>query len=363
MKVKLRSKLTTQGYSLYLDLYKNGKRSFEFLDTYVSEDYTSKKGLKNVKKQDKENMDFARELCTQRQKDLNSLEHGIIPPSWKNADFLTYFDICYKKHKNAHSTFKGTLTHLRTFTVERCTIASVTPVFLNNFCQYLNSVESVSANTVVIYMKCLKQVLGQCVKEGIITQNPFNQFDLRALYKKKTVPEVCFLTIEELRLMQNVSCRSNTNPHTRNAFLFSCFTGLRISDIKKLQWSEIQDGEIRFVQKKTKKREILPLSEQAQTILNGIERTKNPLVFYKLPHENSVNISLKAWAKQAGIDDEKDIHFHVARHTFATMLITEDVPLYTTSKLLGHTNLQSTQVYAKVVDRLKNDAVNRLPKL
>ena len=64
MKVKLRSKFTKQGYSLYLDLYKDGKRTFEFLDTYVSEDYTSQKGLKNVKSQDKDNMLFAREVCT-----------------------------------------------------------------------------------------------------------------------------------------------------------------------------------------------------------------------------------------------------------------------------------------------------------
>lgn len=363
MKVTLRSKLTSQGYSLYLDLYKNGKRSFDFLDTYVSEDYTSKKGLKNVKRQDKENMDFAREVCSQRKKDLNSLEHGIIPPSWKNADFLTYFDICYKERKKAHSTFKGTLTHLRAFAEERCTIASVTPVFLNNFSQYLNSVDGVSSNTIVIYMKCLKQVLGECVKDGIITQNPFNQFDLRALYKQKTVPEISYLTIEEIRLMQNTPSRANTNQHTRKAFLFSCFSGLRISDIKKLQWSEIQDNEIQFVQKKTKKRENLPLSEGAKEILKSVVRTKNPRIFFKLPHENSINISLKAWAKQAGIDEEKEIHFHVARHTFATMLISNDVDIYKVSKLVGHTNIQSTQIYAKVDKSSKVEAVSRLPSL
>jgi site-specific recombinase XerD len=361
MKVKLRSKLTKQGYSLYLDLYKNGKREFEFLDTYVSEDYTSQKGLKNVKSQDKDNMVLAREICSRRQTELNSLEHGIIPPSRKNADFLTYYEICYKERKKAHGTFKHTLTHLRAFAKERCTIASINATFLNNFYQYLISIDGVGSNTIVIYMKCLKQILGECVRDGIISQNPFNQFDLRALYKKKVAPEICYLTIEELRLMQNTTQRANTNEHTRKAFLFSCFTGLRISDIKKLQWSEIQDGEIRFVQKKTKNREILPLSEQAQTILNTIERTKNPCIFHKLPHENSINISLKAWATQAGID--KEIHFHVARHTFATMLITQDVPIYTASKLLGHTNLNSTQVYAKVVDRLKSDAVNRLLSL
>jgi site-specific recombinase XerD len=363
MKVKLRSKLTKQGYSLYLDLYKDGKREFEFLDTYVSEDYTSKKGLKNVKSQDKENMTFGRELCDKRQKELTSLEHGITPPSWKNADFLTYYEICYKERKKAHGTFKYTLTHLRAFAKERCSIASVTPVFLNNFCQYLNSIDGVSPNTVVIYMKCLKQILGECVRDGIISQNPFNQFDLRALYKKKVAPEISYLTIEEVRLMENVPSRANTNQHTRNAFLFSCFTGLRISDIKKLLWSEIKDNEIQFTPKKTKKRESLPLSDPAKEILDMVVRTNNPRIFFKLPHENSINISLKAWAKQAGIDEEKEIHFHVARHTFATMLITNGVDLYRASKLLTHSNIQSSQIYTKVDKRSKVEAVSRLPSL
>ena len=210
MKVKLRSKLTKQGYSLYLDLYKDGKRTFEFLDTYVSEDYTSQKGLKNIKSQDKDNMLFARELCSRRQSDLNHLEHGMVSQKRKNADFLVYFDICYKERKKAHATFSNTLVHLRAFVSERCPISSVSTTFLNNFHLYLKSVDRVSNNTIATYMNRLKQILDECVKDNIIAQNPFNQFDMRALNRETVEPEICFLTIEELKLMQAVPSRTNT---------------------------------------------------------------------------------------------------------------------------------------------------------
>ena len=86
------------------------------------------------------------------------------------------------------------------------------------------------------------------------------------------------------------------------------------------------------------------------------------VVFYDLPKYLSViNSGLKRWAKAAEID--KNISFHTARHTFATMLLTLDVDLYTVSKLLGHKDIKTTQIYAKIIDKKKQDAVNKIPQL
>ena len=118
---------------------------------------------------------------------------------------------------------------------------------------------------------------------------------------------------------------------------------------------------ITFVQKKTSGLEYLDLSPQASQMLRERNRVGD-FVFYDLPnHLSSVNAALKRWAWEAGIN--KNISFHTARHTFATMLLTLDVDLYTVSKLLGHKDIKTTQIYAKIIDKKKQDAVNKIPQL
>jgi site-specific recombinase XerD len=125
-----------------------------------------------------------------------------------------------------------------------------------------------------------------------------------------------------------------------------------------------------FTQEKTGEAQALPLSEQAIEILNAqkeskpsrrIRREFKKNIIFKLPGSQAANLTLKRWAKRAGI--EKNISFHVGRHTFATLTLTYGADLYTVSKLLGHTNIQTTQIYAEVIDATKRNAVNMLPKL
>ena len=146
----------------------------------------------------------------------------------------------------------------------------------------------------------------------------------------------------------------------KNAYLFSCFCGLRISDIIGLKWKNvyIDNGQYRLevVMQKTKEPIYLPLSQEALRRLPGHgEKTAEDRVF-DLSSPTYINVILKPWAKAAGID--KHFTFHTARHTFATMMLTLGVDLYTTSKLLGHSDVQVTQVYAKIVNRKKDEAVN-----
>ena len=136
--------------------------------------------------------------------------------------------------------------------------------------------------------------------------------------------------------------------------------GLRISDINALTWADVyEDGgqtRLQVVMQKTKVPIYLPLSPEALRWMPKRNGKKPEEKVFQLPSTVTVNILLKPWAKSAGID--KHVTFHTARHTFATMMLTLGADLYTTSKLLGHTDVRMTQIYAKIINRKKDEAVN-----
>ena len=152
------------------------------------------------------------------------------------------------------------------------------------------------------------------------------------------------MTIEEVRALIATPMK---NEAIKQAYLFSCFCGLRISDIIGLRWKDVfvDRGQYRLAvsMQKTKEPIYLPLSPADDYV-------------FDLPSPTMINLLLKPWAKAAGID--KRFSFHTARHTFATMMLTLGADLYTTSKLLGHADVKMTQVYAKIINQKKDDAVN-----
>jgi integrase len=137
---------------------------------------------------------------------------------------------------------------------------------------------------------------------------------------------------------------------------------MRFSDIQKLTWSEIQKNKekeysVLFTQQKTKGVEVLPISEQAYKLL-GTPKNPATKVFDGLTYSAYHNKHLYQWIGAAGIT--KDITFHCFRHTFATLQLTNGTDIYTVSKMLGHRELKTTQVYTKVIDQKKRDAVNKI---
>jgi tyrosine type site-specific recombinase len=140
----------------------------------------------------------------------------------------------------------------------------------------------------------------------------------------------------------------------KRASLFSALTGLRLSDIQRLRWKEIIEDndkiELHFTQKKTKGVEYKPISKQALELC-GERRDLEDLVFENLPDPAWISRPLKKWIAKAGI--HKNITFHCFRHTFATLQLANGTDIYTVSKMLGHTNVKTTQVYAKVIDENK----------
>jgi integrase len=133
-----------------------------------------------------------------------------------------------------------------------------------------------------------------------------------------------------------------------------------------LKWGNIQtDNEgnriIRFIQKKTGKYENLQISDEALKFLPERGTAKDDDIIFPLPPNGFTNNVLKVWVLSAGI--KKRVTFHVARHTNATLLLSLGVPIETVSKLLGHSNIQTTQIYAKVIDKNKRAAVSKLDGL
>ena len=208
---------------------------------------------------------------------------------------------------------------------------------------------TISPNTASTYFSVLKAVLKQAFIDGYLT------IDLSAKAKSIQGRESRreYLTVEEL----NTLARTPFDPIVKRAALFSALTGLRHSDIQKLTWAEIEEFNggyrLNFTQQKTKGVEYMPISKQAYQLC-GERKDDELLVFAGLPDPSWISKPLERWIKQAGIT--KHITFHCFRHTFATLQLASGTDIYTVSKLLGHTNVKTTQVYAKVVDEKKEKA-------
>ena len=213
---------------------------------------------------------------------------------------------------------------------------------------------TVSRNTAATYFSIFKAALKQAFVDGYLT------IDLAA--KAKGIPEQEsrreYLTIEELNTLGATECES---PIIKRAALFSALTGMRHVDIQKLKWKEIvRDGEhwrVNFTQQKTKGVEYTPISDQAYELC-GDRLDDNRLVFEGLPAPSWISKPLSRWIKAAGIT--KHITFHCFRHTFATLQLTNGTDIYTVSKMLGHTNVRTTQIYTKVVDAKKETAADAI---
>ena len=169
-----------------------------------------------------------------------------------------------------------------------------------------------------------------------------------------------YMTIEEVQALIDTPMPHEEYEIVKCAYLFSCFCGLRISDIIKLKWNDVfvDRGQYRLAvsMKKTKEPIYLPLSPEALKWMPERGGKSSEDNVFDLPSANTIRMQLKPWAKAAGIS--KRFSYHTSRHTFATMMLTLGADLYTVSKLLGHADVKMTQVYAKIINKKKDEAVN-----
>ena len=225
-------------------------------------------------------------------------------------------------------------------------------------CKSHRGKETISETTARLLMCRISAAMNKAVVEGLIPSNPFKALEAKEKPKIKASRRE-FLTVEELKILINTLCRCDI---VKKAFLFSCFTGLRYSDMRSLLWSEVHtaaDGKTLYIehrQVKTKKTVTIPLSAEALRWM-PLQKEGVDQVFHELTvSTKTVKDVLKAWMKDCGID--KHITYHCSRHTAATLAISAGAELYPVSKILGHCSITSTQVYAKVNMEKKIEAVN-----
>ena len=216
-----------------------------------------------------------------------------------------------------------------------------------------------SQNSRQSYFNKLRACLRQAYEDGIIRQNPMRGILGFSTQEGKRQ----YLSLDEVKAMAATEC---DYPEVKRAFLFSCLTGLRRSDIEKLTWGEVTQmgGRTRLVfrQKKTGGQEYLDITPQAADLIGERGNAKqNDKVFGYILHPSATNDNLRIWALRAGID--RHISFHCGRHTFAVLMLTLGTDIYTVSKLLGHRELKTTQIYAKIVDEKKQEAVDNIPRI
>lgn len=278
-------------------------------------------------------------------------------------NFVAYFKkLADKRKASNHDNWVSAYNYLETFTNGFLKFADLDGTFCNDFKDYLLTTKSnksskvnLSQNSAVSYFNKVKATLKQAYKDGYLQQ------DLNARVEPIKTAETRrnFLTLEEVNKLVKTDCK---NPLMKRAALFSILTGLRISDIQKLLWSEVHHSKvngnyIQFRQEKTEGEEVLPISDQAFNLLG--ERG-NPIdkVFAGLNYSAYENKYLYQWIKDAAIT--KKITFHSFRHTYACLQLANGTDIYTVSKMLGHRELKTTQIYAKVIDQTKRIAADKI---
>lgn len=373
-KVKLRTKPISGGrHSLYLDFYPAIQHPItgeptrrEFLGLYLFD-----KAKNPIDKQhNKETLQLAEQIRQKRENHLNKpeiytgyeLEQKRIKELGEH-NFVAYFKTLADKRKASnHDNWISAYNYLETFTKGNLKFADLNEKFCNEFKEYLLTTKSkksskttLAQNSAVSYFNKLKAALKQAYKDGYLPS------DLNGKIQpiKQTETHRNFLTIEELNNLLRTECN---NPLLKRAAIFSALTGLRFSDIKNLVWSELEYIEdngyfIQFKQQKTKGVEMMPISEQAYNLL-GERKEPTDKVFEGLTYSAYENKHLYQWIGAAGIT--KSITFHCFRHTYATLQLSRGTDIYTVSKMLGHRELKTTQIYAKIIDQTKRNAADKI---
>ena len=382
--VRIRFKQLSNGnQSIYLDYYTGdvirkenyvgGKRKYEFLKLYLIPERTREDKAKN-----EATLALAKAIQSKRIVEVQNDAHGFQNTNKSRVNLLDYLENIGKQSaeqgsRNYARTVLNTVRALKLFRGDYIAFRDVDKEFLSEFTDYLRQMPKASKygvlkaggrlsnNSVVSYYGTLRTAINRAYKEGIITVNPTKEFDFASKVRQEPSRRE-YLTLDELKTLINTECRHEI---VKRAFLFSCLCGLRVSDIRKLRWCDLQrsGGRVRIeiTMQKTKEPLYLPISDEALKWLPERGEANDSDFIFPLTHEGTVNDTLQHWAKVAGIT--KHISFHVARHTHATMMLTLGADLYTVSKLLGHKNIATTQIYAKIVDKKKEEAIGLIPNL
>ena len=266
----------------------------------------------------------------------------------------------YQKYNTAKNHFQAFLQ--KHYHVEDVSIKAVDYQMIQQYGIYLKTEKGCSYNTATKFLQNLKTITSISIRSGWLVKDPFNGINL-------TLKEVDrpYLSFEELqRLIEFNSVFDRLN-RVRDFFVFSCYTGLAYIDVKKLKRAEIEGNDemgfwIRTRRQKTGGRANIPLLDIPMSIIRNycqLELLDAEDSILPILSNQKMNAYLKELADLCNI--QKQLSYHVARHTFATTItMMNGVPIETVSKMLGHKNIHSTQHYARIVDKKVGDDMKLL---
>ena len=343
------------GHSLSLDYMIDGVRTRESLKLYLVPEKTKIDRVMN-----QETLKMAEAVRARRTLEVQSARTGIRLGTRKDMLLTDFIEEQVRDYaERGKVSYSQTLEKIGRWIKEygkRPTLLTVDKEFVLGFVDFLQK-RGLADSTVYLYYSNLNTIFNNAYRADMMNENPFRHIETtKRLHYPQTERE--YLTLAELRGLISVKC---PNEMVKRAFLFACFTGLRLSDIENLEWDKIRDNgeglqvEARMI--KTGRMVYVPLSANAVAQLP--ERSEGKV--FLLPGRYQIGDDIKVWMERAGIG--KKITFHCSRHTYATMLLTYGADIYTVSTLLGHTNLATTQIYARIIDDKKRKAVDLIPGL
>ncbi|MCF0220431.1 MAG: site-specific integrase [Muribaculaceae bacterium] len=360
--VKLRQrKLDSGNTSLYLDCCLDGKRTYEFLHMYLIPEKSTQDRKKNAA-----TLEAANTIRLQRILEMNNRRAGLKSVKAKmmlSKWFDTYCDMMERKGARGLKLLRSTKRLFEIYD-KKARLCDIDRKFCIDFIDWIQHDyktqfgNPLAAKSIADYLGYFTTALNAAVREELMYDNPMLTLSQD---ERPSVPESQreFLTIEEVNKLIKTPCGRED---VKRAYLLCVFSGLRISDVERLRWKDIsKDGDqyrLNIVMVKTRTPLYVPLSDESLKWLpmRPEDAKDDDIIFNTLPSQVNGCMHLKEWAKNAGV--MKKITYHTGRHTFATMMLTLGVDLYTVSKLLGHSNVKTTQIYAKIINKKKDDAVN-----
>jgi integrase len=390
--VRMRFKDLADGnQSIYLDTYKDGKRSYEFLKLYLVPGNSPE-----AKAMNENTMRVAGNIKAQRIIELQNEAAGISnSPNRSKMRLVDWMRTCIEhKRKNGSKTSYENLekatSRLIDYKGESITMKEVDKDFCIGFIEHLKHAKTkcamrgskpkdettstkkkkkrtpdkkaepttIKPATAKTYAVAFGYALNRAVKKDIILFNPMTKMEED---EKIKVPEsiVKYLTVDEVGMLIDTPCKSE---QVKQAYLFSCCCGLRLSDIEKLTWGDIEwDGtqyKAKKVMQKTQKALYTTLPKEAMKWVPERNGAKDTDKVFHLPCRAYLGEILQQWAPSAGIT--KHVTYHTSRHTFGTLMETLSNDVQITKAAMGHAKIETTLKYSKVVGSKLSEAVNRI---
>lgn len=364
-KVMLRAKILPSG-NVQVYLY----------SSYKGKPMRSSVGVLNIEKDESvknrnvELMRMAEAEAGVRNADAVRLGHGLEPKQKQNIMLSDYLQQLINGNVFAKSTRTMMLAlynHIELYKTAEIKISLIDANWIRGFLAYLKNdahnrnskrkVKPLCQNTIFQLFLVFGFVFAQAQRDAIITRNPIKELNSKERPKQENdVRE--FLTLEEVSRLIKTPYKDE---QVKCAFLLSVFTGLRWSDIKLLKWEDLHEDEngkyFRVTMKKTAKPICVYLSDIGTKYLPTRTKSNDNGFVFALPNNTRINAHVRRWCKEAEIT--KKVSFHVARHTFATMMLNNDTPLEVVSKMLGHKKLSTTEIYAKLLNRTIANAAHK----